>query len=127
MRTDALEDPYKLALAWDDATEAVVTPWYDATVTFDRHRLAEITAQIAGDPYEPGDPEWEITKALFHAAGQDGDILRRFLRMVGLQRTVEETLAEPGFLDKVIEAGSDWRDAPAMGPTRRELLDVVNA
>ncbi|HEX7166248.1 MAG TPA: FAD-dependent oxidoreductase [Acidimicrobiales bacterium] len=127
LRTDVVNDPYKLALAWDDATEATVTPWYQATLTFDRHRLAEITAQIAGERYEPGDPQWEITKALFFAAGQDGDILRGMLRFAGLQHTAEEMLAQPGLLDKVIELGSGWRDAPAMGPSRQELVALVNA
>lgn len=126
LRTDVVEDPHELALAWDDATEATVTPWYNATVAFDRHRLAEIAAQIAGQPYEPGDPQWEISQALQHAAGQDGDVLRSTLRFIGMLQTIEETLAEPGFLEKVIEVGSGWRDAPPMGPRRADLLDVVH-
>lgn len=127
LRTDVVQDPYKLALEWDDATEATVTPWYDGTLSFDRHRLAEIRAQIAGDPYEPGVPEWEITKAMLYAAGQDAEVLRGSLGLIGMQRTVEETLAQPGFLERVIEVGAGWRDAPRVGPTRSELLDVVHA
>jgi 2-polyprenyl-6-methoxyphenol hydroxylase-like FAD-dependent oxidoreductase len=127
LRDAADAEPVELALAFDDATEAVVTPWYDSTRTFDRHRLAEIHAEIEGVPYEPGDPGWEITKAMLHAAGQDGEVLRAFLRNIGLLRTTEETLAQPGILDRIIELGRGWRDAEPMGPTRSQLLELVHA
>ena len=127
LRTDVVDDPVKLALRWDEVTEATVTPWYEATRTFDRHRLAEISAQIGGRPYETDDPTWEITKALLHASGADGDVLRGLLRFAGLLDTADEMLGQPGFLDKVIEVGGGWRDAPPLGPSRSELLEVVHA
>lgn len=127
LRTDVAGDPRKLALAWEDVTDATVTPWYEATVAFDRHRLAEIHAQIAEEPYEPGDPTWDITKALMHAATLDGDVLRGFLHFAGMLRTADEMMAEPGFLDKVIDVGAGWRDAPATGPSRAALLELVHA
>ena len=112
LRTDVVEDPYKLALAWDDATEATVTPWYDATALRPApagrdHR------QIAGEPYEPGDPA---------VGDHQGDALRRragrrhpagFLRFAGLLRTADETLAEPG-LPRARSSSSE-----ATGGTRR--------
>lgn len=127
LRGDLMEDPYHLALAWDEITESALAPWYETTVAYDRHRLAEISAQIACEPYDPGDPEWEITKALFRGAGRDPDVMRGFLRFAGLLWNSEEMLAEPGLFEKIIEAGADWRDAPPDGPGRRELLDVVHA
>jgi 2-polyprenyl-6-methoxyphenol hydroxylase-like FAD-dependent oxidoreductase len=125
LRTGVGEHPYKLALAWDDATEATVTPWYEATVAFDRHRLAEIDAEIAGEAYEPDDPQFELSKALRHAAMDDHDLLRAFQRIVGMQATPTEVLAEPGMFDRVIELGAGWRDAPPVGPSREEVLELL--
>ena len=127
LRSDVVDDPYKAALAWDEATEATVTPWYRATRTYDQHRLAEIDAQIAGEPYEPGDPTWEMTKATMHATATNAEVLRGFLRFAGCLETVDETMARPGFFEAVIESGADWREAPPLGPSRRELLDVIGA
>ena len=126
-RSDVIDDPYKAALAWDEATESNVTPWYQTTRTYDQSRLAEIDAQIAGESFDPGDPTWEITKAMLYASGFNGAVLRGFLRFAGLLETVDVTMARPGFLDAVIEAGSGWRDGPPMGPDRAELLQVVGA
>jgi hypothetical protein len=126
LRGDLMEDPYRLALAWDEITETTLAPWYETTVGYDRHRLAEISAQIACESYDPGDPEWEITKALFHGAPRDQDVMRGFLRFAGLLCNSQEMLAEPGLFEKIIEAGADWRDAPPAGPGRMELLDVVH-
>ena len=127
LRTGVLSDPLKAALAFDEVTEATVKPWYDATVRFDRHRLQEITAQIAGGRYEPDDDQWKITNALLYASGQDGEVLRGFLRFAGLIDTVDEMFSRPGFFEKVVEKGAGWQDAPPMGPNRAELLATVNA
>ena len=44
------------ATRWDEVTTEVVEPFFRDTLAFDRHRLAEIDAQIAGIPYETDDP-----------------------------------------------------------------------
>jgi len=127
LRTEAIDDPGKLALAWDEATETTVGPWYRATLAFDRHRLAEIDAQIAGEPYEPDNPEWEITKALTYGVFFDRELYRGFQRLVGMVDDVSTVLAAPGFLERVIAVGAGWRDAPPIGPRRTELLEVIGA
>jgi 2-polyprenyl-6-methoxyphenol hydroxylase-like FAD-dependent oxidoreductase len=118
-------DPAALALRFDDATEAIVGPWYRTTVAFDRHRLRDMEAAIAGEPYDPGDPEWEIGQAMQAAAGADPDVFRSFLRIVGVLSLPEEVLAQPGILERVIELGSGWRDATPLGPDRAALLEMV--
>lgn len=125
LRTGVLHDPYKLALAWDDTTEATVTPCYRSTLDFDSHRLAEIHAQIEGRPYTPDDPLWEITKAWIHGAPQDGELLRGFLRLISLVEDAPSILAKPGFLDRLTEVGGGWRDAEPLGPTRSQLLQLA--
>jgi hypothetical protein len=125
MRDTSLDDPIEFALAFDNATMETVEPWYRSTLAFDRHRLAEIDALIAGEPYEPGDPEWEITQALQHAAGQDPDVLRALLCVAGVVELPSEALARPGVFDKVLSLGEGWRDAEIPAPSRRELLEIV--
>lgn len=128
LRSDAGDDPIRLALAWDEATDTTVRPWYEATLSFDRHRLSEISAEIEGMPYDSDDPAFEMTKAMMHASSQDGDIFREFVRVMGMVQSPNEMLAKPGMFDKVVELGAGWRDAPPLpGPDRRQLLEIVHA
>ena len=52
-----------LVRRFDELTRNEVEPWYRRTLAFDRHRLAEIEADIAGHRYATDDPGWQITKA----------------------------------------------------------------
>lgn len=124
-KVDGVADPTALATAFDDATEATVGPWYRSTLAFDRHRLREMEAATAGEAYDPGDPGWEITQAMQAATGSDPEIFRAFLRIAGVLSLPDDVLAQPGLLEKVIEHGSGWRDAPVFGPSRAELLELV--
>lgn len=125
LRTVPLEDRLRFALAWDRATDSTVGPWYRATVTFDRHRLAEIEAQIQGVAYRPDDPAWAQAKALERGAMADPEVLRCLARVLSMQETPEEALARPGMLDAVLAAGAGWQDDVAPGPSRAELLEIV--
>ena len=125
LRSAALDDPLAFAMGWDETTEAVVGPWYRSTLAFDRHRLAEIDAQIAGEAYAPDDPAWSITKAMERASTQDPDVLRAFLRVATVQERPDEVLAQPGILDAVIAKGAGWEHDVAPGPSRAELVSIV--
>ena len=126
LRNGALDDPLECARTWHDVTDATAGPWYRSTLSYDRHRLAEIEAEIEGRPYEPEGPEWEITRSWQHAATQDPELFRAFLRNAGVVSLPEEILAEPGVMDKIIELGSGWRDAEVPAPNRDELVSIVN-
>src|SRR5205814_7366726 len=84
LRDGPLDDPRGMAERWHEVTQTTVEPWYQATLAFDRHRLGEIEAAIAGVPYETDDQSWEITQALSHGAMQDGELFRGFLRIAGV-------------------------------------------
>jgi 2-polyprenyl-6-methoxyphenol hydroxylase-like FAD-dependent oxidoreductase len=126
VRDAGLDDPLALAAGWDAATAATVEPWYAATLRYDRHRLAEIEANIGGEPYDPGDPEWEMTKALMFAAGQDADCLRGFLSIASLVRTPDEVFGDSVVAEKVFTVGAAWRDATLLGPGRAELAALAS-
>ena len=121
---DPPTDPVAIAQEWHDRTTATVEPWYRSTLSFDSSRLAEIDAQIAGEPFEPG-PEYGLTLAHQCAAGKDPELLRALLKVVNLLELPETVFAEPGVAERVMELGSGWRDEPLPGPSREELLAMV--
>ncbi len=125
LRTASLDEPLDFALAWDAATQSSVVPWYEATNQFDRHRLAEVAAEIQGEPYEPDDPGWEFSQAINAAVTRDPDVLRAFLKIAGVINTPQEVLADGVLADKVLSLGGGWRDEPRLGPTRTELLETI--
>jgi 2-polyprenyl-6-methoxyphenol hydroxylase-like FAD-dependent oxidoreductase len=125
LNTDVSESPSELARAWNEVTEETVEPWYRSTLWFDRHRLNQVHAEIAGEPYAPVDPAWVTNEKLSAASGKDGECLRAILSVAGVLRTQDEVLADPGLLEKVEELGSDYGSAPPLGPNREELLAIV--
>jgi hypothetical protein len=126
LRACPLDDAVGFATAWHDATMREVEPWYRDTLAFDRHRLAEIEAQARGERYETDDPAWELTQAMGHVGAQDPDVMRASIRIAGLLASPDEALAEPGLLDRVMELGKGWRDAPTAGPDRAELVATLS-
>ena len=86
--------------------------------TLDRHRLAEIEAQIAGVPYETDDPAYAIGQAMQATMGQDPDIFRGFIDIATLLARPDEVLGRPGLLDRVIELSQASTPEPLPGPSR---------
>ncbi|MGZ4681545.1 MAG: NAD(P)/FAD-dependent oxidoreductase [Acidimicrobiales bacterium] len=126
VRRHGLDDQLSFARAWHDATLETVEPLYRDTLEFDRHRLGEIEAQIAGVPYETDDPAWAIGQTMQAAAGSDPDIFRGFIDIAGLLARPDEVLQRPGLLDKVL-AHADTPAEPLPGPSRGELLDLLRS
>lgn len=118
-------DSEKLARRFDDATTAVVEPLYRMTLGFDRHRLAEIDADVAGTTYQTDDPRWAVGKAMFAASLADHDITRAYQSLGSLLATPDELFAEPGLLDRVMKLGAGAPRYPLPGPTRQELLAAI--
>jgi hypothetical protein len=127
LRHTGPERPAELSEAFAVATADTVEPWFQATLTFDRHRLAEMAAAAEGVPYEPGDPAYDMTNALALASGRDPDALRGFLDIVGVLELPRDVLARPGLFEKVIEYGADWRSQEPIGPDRDQLVALATA
>jgi 2-polyprenyl-6-methoxyphenol hydroxylase-like FAD-dependent oxidoreductase len=126
VRDGPLDDPLAFALAWDEATESVVGPWYQETLWADRHRLEEIEAILAGRPYEPDDHRYELFKALSFGATVDPELLRLSVRNGLLLATLDEIVERIG-ADRLLAVGGGWREAPLVGPDRKEMVKVVSA
>jgi 2-polyprenyl-6-methoxyphenol hydroxylase-like FAD-dependent oxidoreductase len=127
LRQTGADRPAELSEDFATATAATVEPWYQGTLSFDRHRLAEMEAVAEGSTYDPGDPEYEITSALALASSKDPDVFRGFIDIVSVLELPDAVLARPGMFEKVVELGADWRNEPAIGPNRDELVAMANA
>ena len=126
LRAVGLDDPAAFAAAFHAATAEKIEPWYRATLATDRHRIGEVDAGIRGDTYDSPDPAYQFEKALDAASGQDPECLRALFDIGFVLRTPAELFARPGLRDKVLQLGAGWRDTPAFGPTREELLSLVS-
>jgi 2-polyprenyl-6-methoxyphenol hydroxylase-like FAD-dependent oxidoreductase len=126
LRHTGPDRPGELSEAFAVATADTVQPWYEATLAFDRHRLAEMAAEAEGVTYQPDDPAYEITGALAAASGRDPDVLRGFLDIVGVLDLPQVVMARPGLFEKVIAFGADWRTKKAIGPNRDQLVAMAS-
>jgi len=93
--TDAA-DHEKLARRFDEATAKVIEPLYRTTLWFDRHRLAEIDADVAGEPYRTDDRRWHAAKALAAAGLADPELTRAHLSVAAFIALASDVFATPG-------------------------------
>jgi len=121
------DDPVGLVGAFDEATERELTPWYRATVAFDRARLAEIDAIRGGEeppPPAPDDVAGRVRAALPVAMSRDADVFRAGLEIASCLALPQEVFARPGLAQRVLEvAGGETARLP--GPDRAEVLKLV--
>ncbi len=125
LQVASIDFPMELVQRWHEVTTGTVGPYYRATLAFDRHRLAEIEAEMEGKTYDPGDPAYEMAQALASAAPKDPELFREFMKVVGVIANADDVMAQPGVFEKVVELGANWRDDPSLAPTREELLAIV--
>jgi flavin-dependent dehydrogenase len=116
-----LADPAALAHAWDDATEATVTPFYRAQLAFDRHRFAEMEAIRHG--LEPPPPDRAL-KDFRVAAMRDVEVFRGMVESMTCLATPEEVLARPGMRERIAQ-NSDGELLQLPGPDRAQLLQLI--
>ena len=114
------DDPARLVDAFDEATERELTPWYRATVAFDRARLAEIDAIRSGaEPPAPApdDVAGRVRAALPLAMSRDPDVFRAGLEIASCLALPQEVFARPGLAQRVLEAaGGEVATLPGAGP-----------
>jgi 2-polyprenyl-6-methoxyphenol hydroxylase-like FAD-dependent oxidoreductase len=122
-----VEEPAEFADAWDTVTEAEFTPWYRATVTVDRARLAEIEALRSDrEPPTSADAAAAVRARFPVAAARDPDLFRAFMEIVGCLTLPTEVFARPGLADRVLELTEQSETRPPPGPTRAELLQLLS-
>jgi 2-polyprenyl-6-methoxyphenol hydroxylase-like FAD-dependent oxidoreductase len=124
VRDVPLNDPLAVATTWNELTAEHVEPLFSDTLSFDRHRLAEIKATIEGRTYQTDDPGWNLSTALATSVMKDPDLLRGFIEVASLLERGVDVLSRPGLAEKAIAMADP---TPLPGPDRAELLTLVGA
>lgn len=119
-----LGDPLTFAAEHDRMTETRVTPWYQATVEFDRARRAQIEASIDGRPAPEPAGQAALIQQTFQAMLYDADIFRGMMEIITMQALPGQVFARPGFADRVMATAGRGAFAPP-GPSRGELLRML--
>jgi 2-polyprenyl-6-methoxyphenol hydroxylase-like FAD-dependent oxidoreductase len=121
-----LDHPAEFAEAWDAVTEHELVPWYRENVEEDRARIAEIEALRNGLGHRSaGTPSAVLRRALLAAVGRDPDVFRAFLASRCCLTLLRETLADPQFVEHILELASDGPLPPPAGPDRAQLLELL--
>jgi hypothetical protein len=124
LRETPLDDHRALAVRWGQLTAEHVEPYFVDTLSFDRHRLAEIEATIEGRPYVTDDPGWNMGQALASSMMKDPDLFRGFIDVASLLDRGVNVMARPGLAQRALALADP---APLPGPDRSELLALVGA
>jgi len=124
------DDPEAVVLAYDAAVAAEADGVFQASAASDRVR----SARYRGEPVDPGDAwtaeeEDLIDRGVVPGVRRDPDMLRAWLRRLGLLDPPDALLAGPAMLAKVrAEHDRIAAKPPAWaGPTRSEFLELVAA
>lgn len=123
LRTSDVDAPGRLVTEWAEATSATVEPWFRSTVNYDRHRLAEIQADIEGHPYASEDHEWNLVRGVEAHALADGDILRANLEVAMLLRQPAEVFSDERLVNMLEERRTD--ESAPVGPNRSQVLAAL--
>jgi 2-polyprenyl-6-methoxyphenol hydroxylase-like FAD-dependent oxidoreductase len=120
---EGTDDPEALVLRFFAETSAAISPYVESTLSFDRHRLAEIEADVAGVPYQPADPTWALTRALWAGAREDPVLARALTTISSVQATPQQLLTDPELGQRVVRYLGRSHYSP--GASRTELLAAV--
>lgn len=121
---DVSADPVAVVQAFHAATAAAVTPWVTATTWFDRHRLAEIEADMEERPYVTDDVAWHGSTALRVGVSHDPVLARAASKLAGLIAAPPEVFVDPDIQRRLAPYRSQ-PGYPSEGPTRADLLRVT--
>ncbi|MFF3243744.1 hypothetical protein ACFYWY_08415 [Streptomyces sp. NPDC002870] len=125
LREVGVEAADKLVRRFDEVTEEKLGPLYRRTLSFDRHRLAEIDGDVAGQPYRTSSRSWAIGKALGAAALRDPDALRAFLSAASLVDSPPGERSGPAPGDLMAGPDAQAPRYPSPGPSRSQLLAAI--
>jgi hypothetical protein len=117
------DDPEAFALAFDEATERLVTPYYRLQRATDTERFAEITALREGREPPLGDARM---RAFGIAMMHDAEVFRAYLETVACLALPDEVFARPGMLDRL----DQWADQPPLrmpAPSRPRLEQLLSS
>jgi 2-polyprenyl-6-methoxyphenol hydroxylase-like FAD-dependent oxidoreductase len=118
------DDPFRRAVAYEEASVRGVEPWFEAAVEHDRMGADRADAEMD----EETSAAAKGLAAVFVAAATDPVIGRGMVRFWNLMSTWGELMADADFLGRMAEVMADPDAYPPperTGPTRDELLAAL--
>jgi 2-polyprenyl-6-methoxyphenol hydroxylase-like FAD-dependent oxidoreductase len=116
------EDADAFAVAFDDATQTTVAPFFWMQKAADAERFGEMTA--LREDRELPEPD-ERRRSFLAAMPHDAELFRAYLETVACLALPDEVLARPGMQDRLARhAGRTPLQMPA--PTRARLTQILN-
>ncbi|MFI6585210.1 NAD(P)/FAD-dependent oxidoreductase [Embleya sp. NPDC050493] len=113
------DDPAGFPLAWDEATERVVTPFHHDQIRADRDRAAAMSPDRTAAPAPTPSP-------FGAAAFRDAEVFRALLETATCLALPREVLARPEIRERIDIAPPESTDTPGMpGPDRESLLRLL--
>ena len=100
-----------------------MTPLIDDTLRIERHRLAQVDAQMTGADYTTDDPVWAFASALRSKAMGDPEVLRAATSIESLLARGVEVAGRADIVDRLRAVDA----VPVPGPTRAELVSLAGA
>jgi hypothetical protein len=117
-----------MALAWHQWIEATITPSLRTSHNIDRTFVADVRTFIAGETPTPDRTRrgTVLTNALQNAARVDPAAARWLAELTPFVTPPAEVLGRSGLTERVLELGDDDQPPPLVGPSRSELLHLLN-
>lgn len=125
VRAHGVRDTVAVVTGLDARLEDRYWPMWSQGQTWDRHRLAEIDAEMRGEAYETDDPTWNSRVALEAAAPLDAELLRANGQTACMLATAEQALSTTGLPARVVELGAGRPRYRGAGPDRTQLLTTA--
>jgi 2-polyprenyl-6-methoxyphenol hydroxylase-like FAD-dependent oxidoreductase len=125
LREVGTERRERLVTRFAEACDAEVSPLYRRTLDYDRARMAELQADIAGVPHPPADPDWSVSRALAALSVQDPGILRAHARMLSHILEPSAALDEPEVRARLDELAPAVPRYASTTPTRAQVLGAI--
>ena len=122
-----VDDPKRLALAWETTTQGRPAQWHASTVDFDRIRGPEVEAARQGlpDPFDPTDPLVAGSRAFASAARYDPQVLQWFFEVSSCLTLPQDVIAREGVFERVLEVALSNPEYQTPGPDRAELEEIL--
>jgi 2-polyprenyl-6-methoxyphenol hydroxylase-like FAD-dependent oxidoreductase len=125
LRLLGTDDAVELALSVDREIDAEFGSSWQDDAAWNRHRIAEIDAEMRGERYETDDPGWALRSMVEAVLLEDGDILRAWGDVGSLLASADEAFVKSGLVERVVTLGADAPRYSEPGPNREELLAAV--
>ncbi len=125
LREASTDEPAKLSVRFEEVSARTAGPLFETARALHRHRVAELTGDVTGRPYETDDPAWMLTKALLAAVETDADSVRVYGRIASALAPSTEVLADEAVRSRVLALGTGAPRYPETGPDRTELLAAL--